>query len=101
MATNQALKQQLANKQSNTPQQVSANSLGLKALLSTPTMQKKFEQVLDKKAPQCMTSLLHLYNGDPKSQAAEPMSMVSYAMVAASLDLPTDKNLGYAWIDPF
>jgi recombination protein RecT len=101
MATNQGLKQQLANKQETSAQQVSANSLGLKSLLNTPTMQKKFEQVLDKKAPQFMASLLNLYNGDQGIQAAEPMSIVSSAMVAASLDLPIDKNLGYAWIVPF
>lgn len=101
MATNQALKNQLANKQSGTPQQVSAQNLGLKSLLNTPTMQKKFEQVLSKKAPQFMASILNLYNGDPGLQAAEPMSIISSAMVAASLDLPVDKNLGYAWIVPF
>lgn len=101
MATNQALKNQLANKQSGTPQQVSVQNLGLKSLLNTPTMQKKFEQVLSKKAPQFMASILNLYNGDPGLQAAEPMSIISSAMVAASLDLPVDKNLGYAWIVPF
>jgi recombination protein RecT len=101
MATNQKLKNQLASKQEATPQQVSAQSLGLKNLLNTPTMQKKFEQVLAKKAPQFMASILNLYNGDPNLQTAEPMSIVSSAMVAASLDLPVDKNLGYAWIVPF
>ena len=101
MATNQALKNQLSNKQNGTAQQVSAQNLGLKSLLNTPTMQKKFEQVLSKKAPQFMASILNLYNGDPGLQAAEPMSIISSAMVAASLDLPVDKNLGYAWIVPF
>jgi len=101
MATNSVLKNQLANKQAGSPQQVTAQSLGLKSLLNTPTMQKKFEQVLAKKAPQFMASILNLYNGDPNIQAAEPMSIVSSAMVAASLDLPVDKNLGYAWIVPF
>ncbi|KMY49207.1 recombinase RecT [Peribacillus loiseleuriae] len=100
MATNAALKNQLVNKQDATTQ-VSAQSLGLKNLLGAPTMKKKFEEVLDKKAPQFMTSLLNLYNGDPNIQAAEPMSIVSSAMVAATLDLPIDKNLGYAWIVPF
>lgn len=100
MATNSALKNQLANKQEAT-KQVAASQLGLKNLLNTPTMQKKFEQVLDKKAPQFMASILNLYNGDTNLQSAEPMSIVSSAMVAASLDLPVDKNLGYAWIVPF
>jgi recombination protein RecT len=95
MATNQSLKNQIASKKDNgqAPASNSAQSLGLKGLLNAPTMQKKFEQVLDKKAPQFMASILNLYNGDPGLQAAEPMSIVSSAMVAASLDLPVDKNL--------
>lgn len=101
MATNSALKNQLSNKQLDASKQVAAQSLGLKSLLSAPTMKKKFEQVLDKKAPQFLSSLLNLYNGDQNIQAAEPMSIVSSAMVAATLDLPIDKNLGYAWIVPF
>ncbi|EWG12720.1 recombinase RecT [Cytobacillus firmus] len=101
MATNSGLKNQLANKQETAAKQVSAQSLGLKGLLNTPTMQKKFEQVLAKKAPQFMASVLNLYNGDVGLREAEPMSIVSSAMVAASLDLPVDKNLGYAWIVAF
>lgn len=99
MATASKLKNQLANKEES--QQVSARSLDLKGLLSTPTLRKKFNDVLDKKAPQFMASLLNLYGGDPNLQAAEPLSIVSSALVAASLDLPVDKNLGYAWIVPF
>jgi recombination protein RecT len=101
VATNNKLKNQLASKQNAAPQQVSAQALGLKSLLNTPTMQKKFEQVLAKKAPQFMASVLNLYNGDVSLREAEPMSIVSSAMVAASLDLPVDKNLGYAWIVAF
>lgn len=101
MATNSALKNQLSNKPNQDSKQVSAQNLGLKNLLNTPTMQKKFEQVLSKKAPQFMASILNLYNGEPGLQKAEPMSIVSSAMVAASLDLPVDKNLGYAWIVPY
>lgn len=101
MATNSSLKNQLANKQNTVAKQVDPKALGLKSLLNTPTMKKKFEEVLDKKAPQFMASLLNLYNGDPNLREAEPMSIISSAMVAASLDLPVDKNLGYAWIVPF
>ncbi|MCM3404937.1 recombinase RecT [Cytobacillus oceanisediminis] len=101
MATNSALKNQLANKQETAAKQVSAQSLGLKGLLNAPTMQKKFEQVLGKKSAQFMASLLNLYNGDVSIREAEPMSIVSSAMVAATLDLPVDKNLGYAWIVAF
>lgn len=101
MATNAAIKNQIANKKDAAPQKVAPQSLGLKNLLAAPTMKKKFDEVLDKKAPQFMSSLLNLYNGDPNIQAAEPLSIVSSALVAATLDLPIDKNLGYAWIVPF
>jgi recombination protein RecT len=101
MATNTELKNQIANKKDAAPQKVAPQSLGLKSLLSAPTMKKKFEDVLDSKAPQFMSSLLNLYNGDPYLQKAEPMSVVTSAMVAATLDLPVDKNLGYAWIVPY
>ncbi|MEJ9210094.1 recombinase RecT [Bacillus smithii] len=101
MATNAALRNQLAKQKQDGTKQVSVQSLGLKALLNTPTMKKKFEQVLDKKAPQFMSSLLNLYNEDPGLQECEPMSIISAAMVAAALDLPINKNLGYAWIVPY
>lgn len=100
MATNDELKNQLANKQ-NGGQVASAQALGLKGLLEAPTMRKKFESVLDKKAPQFLTSLLNLYNGDDYLQKTDPMTVVTSAMVAATLDLPIDKNLGYAWIVPY
>lgn len=99
MATNEELKNNLATKQSG--QVAQPQSLGLKGLLNAPTMKKKFEEVLHSKAPQFMSSLLNLYNGDDYLKKADPMTVVTSAMVAATLDLPIDKNLGYAWIVPY
>lgn len=99
MATNSGLKNQL---QKDTKKEVAnPQQLNLKTLLATPTMQKKFENVLDDKANGFTASLLNLVNGDPNLSEAEPMSIVTSAMVAATLDLPIDKNLGYAYIVPF
>ena len=98
MATNDALKSQLAEK----PQkQVAAGQLGLKALMNTPTMRKKFEDVLKDKSDGFMASVLNLVSNDSYLSRTEPMTIVTSAMVAASLDLPVDKNLGYAWIVPY
>lgn len=98
MATNDALKSQLAEK----PQkQVAAGQLGLKALMNTPTMRKKFEDVLKDKSDGFMASVLNLVSNDSYLSSTEPMTIVTSAMVAASLDLPVDKNLGYAWIVPY
>lgn len=54
MATNESLKNQLAAK----PQkQVAPGQLGLKALMNTPTMRKKFEEVLHDNANAFMSML--------------------------------------------
>jgi recombination protein RecT len=99
MATTQSLKKQLQNK-NNVPQQPTAVQT-LKGLLASPALKKRFEEILDKRAPQFMTSIVNLYSSDPVLQKCEPMSVISAAMVAATLDLPVDKNLGYAWIVPY
>jgi recombination protein RecT len=99
VATNSSLKKELAAK--NSSNQVQASSLSLKDLLGTPTMKKKFEELMNDRAPQYITSIINLYNSEAALQKCEPMSVVSSAMVAATLDLPVDKNLGYAWIVPY
>lgn len=100
MATADSVKNKLANK-SQGQTQVQASSLTLKDLLGTPTMKKKFEELMSERAPQYITSIINLYNSEAILQKCEPMSVVSSAMVAATLDLPVDKNLGYAWIVPY
>lgn len=101
MATNDSLKNKITPTTNNGVQQVNAKQLTLKSLLSTPTMQAKFNEVLDSKSSGFMASLLNLVNGDPNLAEAEPMSVITSAMVAATLDLPIDKNLGYAYLVPF
>ena len=98
MATNGSLKNKLAEKNK---KQVDPSKLGLKALMNTNTMRKKFEEVLKDKSDGFMASVLNLVSNDSYLSSAEPMTIVTSAMVAASLDLPVDKNLGYAWIIPY
>lgn len=100
MATNQSLKNQLQNNNSNnTPGK--PNNLGLKGLLSSPAVQKKFHEVLGDKSQGFTSSVLSLVNNDAYLAQSEPMSIMTSAMIAATLDLPLDKNLGYAYIVPF
>lgn len=101
MATQDKLKNQLAEKHQQPNHIADARSLDLKTLLAAPTMQKRFEQVLKDRAPQFTSSILNLVNGDQYLKKCEPTSIVMAAMVAATLDLPIDKNLGYAWIVPY
>lgn len=98
MATNESLKNQLAQRKNGGS--VSPIS-GIKALLNSDSVKKRFEEILEKRAPQYMSSIINLVNSDANLQKCDPMSVISSAMVAATLDLPVDKNLGYAWIVPY
>ena len=98
MANSQGLVNQLNGKK---PAAVAPGPMGLKALMSQDAIQKKFKEVLKDKAPGFTSSVLSLVNNDKALAEAEPMSILTGAMVAATLDLPLDKNLGYAYIIPF
>lgn len=78
-----------------------AQGTTMKGLLNSPAVMKRFEDVLGKRANQFTASILGLYNNEGTLQKSEPMSIISSAMIAATLDLPIDKNLGYAWIVPY
>lgn len=82
-------------------QQKSTQSATLKGLMESPTMQKKFGEVLKGKSKGFTTSVLNLVNSDSYLADAQPMSIITGAMVAATLDLQIDKNLGYAYLVPF
>lgn len=73
----------------------------VKGLIDSPAVKKRFEEVLCEKAPQYMSSIVNLVNSDTNLKKCEPMSVISSCMVAATMDLPVDKNLGYAWIVPY
>lgn len=98
MATNDALKNQLAEKST---QVVDPSKLGFKALMNTPAMKKKFTDILHEKSDSFMGSLMTLVGGDNYLSQAEPMTIIASALKAATMGLPIDKNLGYAYVVPF
>lgn len=98
MATNDVLKNQLAEKST---QVVDPSKLGFKALMNTPAMKKKFTDILHEKSDSFMGSLMTLVGGDNYLSQAEPMTIIASALKAATMDLPIDKNLGYAYVVPF
>lgn len=98
MATNDTLKNELTEAKT---QEVKAQSLGFKSLMATPTMKKKFQDILHEKSDSFMGSLMTLVGGDDYLAQAEPMTIIASALKAATMDLPIDKNLGYAYVVPF
>lgn len=71
---------------------------GLKELVKSPGIAQRMREVLGQRAPQFVSSLISIGEGMKK---VEPKSIVAAAMTAAALDLPIDKNLGFAWIVPY
>lgn len=73
----------------------------LESLLKAPTMKLKFDEMLGKKSAGFMSSILSAVNTNSQLRLCDPMSVISSAAVAASLDLPINQSLGFAHIVPY
>lgn len=73
----------------------------LQSLLNRVDIKEKFNSMMGKKAPGFLSSIMSVYNATPQLQACDPMSIISSAAIAATLELPINKNLGYAAIVPY
>lgn len=73
----------------------------VKALFERVDVRKKFEEMLGKRAPQFITSVLQIAASNKLLAKADPMSIMNAAAVAATLDLPLNNNLGFAYIVPY
>ena len=103
----------MSNKIQNQVAKVEANKLQqgkqtvnqlMNAMLDGEKLRGRFDELLGKRAPQFISSLVSLVNADANMQKAfyeAPMTVVQSALKAASFDLPIDQNLGYAYIVPF
>lgn len=84
-------------------QQKSVNAI-LNSILDGEGMRKRFDELLGKRTPQFLSSLITLVNADVNLQRAfreAPMTVIQSALKAATFDLPIEPSLGYAYIVPF
>ena len=72
-----------------------------RALLSQDVIKKKFEEALGKKAPMFVSNLTTIMSGSAELQKCDQMSVISSALMAASMDLPLTPGLGFAGIVPY
>lgn len=77
------------------------SQLTIKEYLAAPAVMKRVEEMLTDRASQFTTSVLSLAGSDPKLMVAEPRSLFNACLMAASLNLPINKNLGFAHIIPY
>lgn len=83
--------------------QQSVNTM-LNGILDGEKMRRRFDELLGKRTPQFLSSLVSMINDNPDLQAAfyaNSMSVIKSALQAASYDLPIDPSLGYAYIVPY
>ena len=78
-----------------------SNVVALKGYFDNEAVKKNLRAMLGQKAQGFATSVLSVVNNNRLLQNAEPASVYSSAMVAASLDLPINPNLGFAAIVPY
>lgn len=86
----------VTKKENNTTQQ-GGNNL-LQTMISTASVQERFEKMLGKKTNAFLSSLLTLTNQSKALQKCDPRTILSAASIAASLDLPVNPNLGFCWV---
>lgn len=90
----------------NKPDAVAGRSVNqiLNGILDGENMRRRFDELLGKRAPQFISSLITLVNATPELQQAvyeSPATVIQAALKAATYDLPIDQSLGYAYIVPF
>jgi recombinase, phage recT family len=73
----------------------------LKTMINDERTKNKFKELLGNKAAGFLTSLLNTTNGNKQLQEAEPQSILKAGAIAATLDLPIDPNLGFAYVVPY
>lgn len=71
----------------------------VETLMSKSDVKSKFTDVLGKKAPGFIASIITASKNNLKD--VEPGSILKSAMTAATLDLPIEQNLGFAYLVPY
>ena len=73
----------------------------VKSLFESPEIKQRIAAILDKNAPQFITSVIQLVNSDKNLADCKPISVINAAMTAATLNLPLNNNLGFAYVVPY
>ena len=73
----------------------------VKSFFTQDSVKKKFDELLGKRSSSFMTSVLQIVASNNMLQNADPASIFNAACVAATLDLPLNNNLGFAYIVPY
>ena len=73
----------------------------LKIMLKADSVQEQFQNVLQENRGAFIASLIDIYATDRTLQECPPNLVILEALKAATLKLPINKSLGFAWIVPY
>jgi recombination protein RecT len=73
----------------------------LKGMFNREDVAKRLQQILGKRASTFTTSVLQIVQSNELLKNADPDTILNSAMVAATLDLPLNNSLGFAYIVPY
>jgi recombination protein RecT len=77
------------------------STLTTKDFFAKDAVKNKFQELLGKRSTGFITSVLQICNNNDLLAKAEPASIFNAAAMAATLDLPINANLGFAYIVPY
>lgn len=78
-----------------------STQLTTKDFFNRDDVKRKFNELLGERASSFMTSVMQVVSSNDLLKDAEPSSVYQSAMVAATLNLPINNNLGFAYIVPY
>lgn len=73
----------------------------LSGILGSLDVRKRFEEILGDRAAAFTSSVMSLYNSNDTLRECDPGSILQSAVMAATLDLPVNQSLGFAFIIPY
>ena len=101
VAVNQPSKHSLAPVNNQTNSVMNNVKQTVKTMLSNDSIKKRFDDILKENASAFTANLSIMVSNSSALSKCEPVSVISSAIISASLKLPLDTNLGFAAIVPY
>ena len=75
----------------------------IKSFFENPNVSKRFEEIIGDKtrSVQFISSVMQIASNNAYLKNADPLTIYNAALLAATLDLPINQNLGFAYIVPY
>jgi recombination protein RecT len=73
----------------------------LKSMMAADSVQEQFRNALKDNSGPFVASVIDLYNGDAYLQKCDPKAVIMECLKAATMKLPINKSLGFAYIVPY